>query len=148
MWTPAVFLKLASIVALLQFAGHGWLFVFASPKHGAEEVAVIEAMKTHRFDFLGSMRSYWDFYFGYGIEAAFVCLIEAVLFWQLAAIAGTNRAAVRPIVALFLLANVGHMFLVGRYFFLTPMVIDGAVAACLALALLDKPKGLSPQPVL
>jgi hypothetical protein len=129
------FLKVASFVALVQFAGHGYLFAFASPKHGAEEVQVIETMKAHQFNFLGSMRSYWDFYYGYGLEAAFVCLLEAVLFWQLAAVAKVNAAAVRPIVALFVLANLAHMALVGRYFFVTPLVFDGALAVTLALAL-------------
>jgi hypothetical protein len=132
--TSSQWLRIAALVALLQFVGHGWLFVSAVPRHGAEEVAVIEAMKSHHFNFLGSMRSYWDFYFGYGVEAAFVCLIESVLFWRLASMARTGRDTVRPIVALFLAANLGHMLLVGRYFFLTPLVIDAMVALCLGLA--------------
>src|SRR5262245_15110325 len=107
MW-PIRFLRAAAAVAFLQFLGHGWLFVRATPKHGADEVAVIEMMKSRQFDFMGSMRSYWDFYFGYGLEAAFICLIEAVLFWQLAALAKSHGASVRPIVALFVLANIGH----------------------------------------
>jgi hypothetical protein len=77
--TPTMFLRIGSVVALVQFAAHTLLFVSSAPKHGPEETAVVEAMKAHRFDFMGSMRSYWDFYFGYGLEAAFVCLIEAVL---------------------------------------------------------------------
>src|SRR6266542_1680001 len=101
---------------------------------GPEESAVIEAMKAHRFDFMGSLRSYWDFYFGYGLEAAFVCLIEAVLFWQLATIAKTGPLLVRPIVALFFLANVGHAILAWKYFFITPIVPDVVIAVCLALA--------------
>jgi hypothetical protein len=131
---PSLLLRFASGIALVQFAAHTLLFAFSSPKHGPEESAVIEAMKTHRFDFAGSLRSYWDFYFGYGLEAAFVCLIEAVLFWQLATIAKTGPLLVRPIVALFFLANVGHAILAWKYFFITPIVPDIAIAVCLALA--------------
>ena len=131
---PTILLRVASVAALLQFAAHGLLFVFSSPKHGPEEAGVIEAMKAHRFDFLGSMRSYWDFYFGYGLQAAFFCLIEAVLFWQLATLARTAPLAVRPMVALFFLANVGHLILVWKYFFITPMIPDGVIAVCLGLA--------------
>jgi hypothetical protein len=47
-------------------------------------VAVIEAMHSNRFDFASSTRSYWDFYVGYGTQAAARCLVEAALFWQLA----------------------------------------------------------------
>ena len=131
---PTVLLRIASGVALVQFAAHALLFLFSSPKHGPEESAVVEAMKAHHFNFIGSMRSYWDFYFGYGLEAAFFCLLEAVLFWQLATIAKTAPLVIRPIVALFFLANIGHAILVLRYFFITPLVPDILIAACLAFA--------------
>jgi hypothetical protein len=71
-------------------------------------------------------------YFGYGLEAAFICLVEAILFWQLAAIAGTAPAMVRPIVALFLMANIAHAILVTRYFFRVPLVPDALIALLLA----------------
>lgn len=145
--TAAMGLRVASLVALLQFAGHGWLFVRATPTHGGDEVAVIEMMKASRFDFMGSMRSYWDFYFGYGLEAAFICLVEAILFWQLATLAKSAPTSVRPMVALFILANVGHMILVGQFFFLTPLLIDGVLATCLAFAwLAPERRGARPRP--
>ena len=131
---PTVLLRIASGVALVQFAAHTFLFAFSSPKHGPQETAVIETMKAHRFDFLGSLRSYWDFYFGYGLEAAFFCLVEAVLFWQLATIAKSAPLVVRPIVALFFLANIGHAILAWKYFFITPIIPDVLIAGCLAFA--------------
>src|SRR6266702_4074550 len=96
---PIVLLRIASVVALVQFAAHTLLFVF-----------------------------------GYGLEAAFFCLLEAVLFWQLATIAKTTPLVIRPIVALFFLANIGHAILVLRYFFITPLVPDILIAACLSFA--------------
>jgi hypothetical protein len=81
------------------------------------------------------MRSYWDFYFGYGIEAAAVCVVEAILFWQLAGIAGVNATLIRPIVLLFLVVNLGHVLLTARYFFWVPIVFDLAIAVCLGWAL-------------
>src|SRR5713101_1285372 len=71
-------------------------------------------------------------FFGYGHEAAFICLVEAILFWQLATIAGTTPAMVRPIIALFLVANIAHAILVTRYFFLVPLVPDILIALLLA----------------
>src|SRR2546427_9153063 len=94
--TTSTLLRVTAVVALLQFFGHAALFVRAQPTHGDAEVTVVAAMKAHRFNFGGSMRSYWDMYFGYGLEAAFICLVEAILFWQLATIAGTTPAIVRP----------------------------------------------------
>ena len=129
-------LRTASAAALLQFAAHTFLFVNASPKHGAEERAVVDAMKSHAFDFGGSVRSYWDFYWGYGLESAFVCLVEAMLFWQLASFVDSSPRLVRQIAALFLLANLGHIVLVSNYFFRIPVIPDAVIAACLIATLL------------
>src|SRR5438067_1711044 len=107
--TSSTLLRMAALVALLQFAGHVTLFVRSKPTHGPAEVAVVQAMKDHRFDFGGSLRSYWQMYFGYGLEAAGVCLVEAILLWQLAGIAAaTSLATVRPIMILCLVANIAH----------------------------------------
>src|SRR6266849_1006727 len=130
--TASLLLRILAVVALLQFIGHGALFVRARPVHGPEEVAIVEAMRSRAFKFAAAPRSYWVMYFGYGLEAAFICLVEALLFWQLATIAGTTPAIVRPTIALFLVANVAHAILVMRYFFLVPLVPDILIALLLA----------------
>jgi hypothetical protein len=130
--TPLL-LRVLSLVAFVQFAGHGALFVRAKPSHGPAEVAVVEAMQSNRFTFAASPRSYWDMYFGYGLEAAAICLVEAILFWQLARIAARDSGLVRPIAWLFLAANVGHFVMLTMYFaFPLPMVFDTLIAAGLA----------------
>jgi hypothetical protein len=133
--SATLLLRAAAAVACLQFVAHASLFLRSSPRHGPEEVAVVEAMKSHRFDFVGSSRSYWDFYFGYGLFAAFFCLLEAVLFWELAGFASSGPAFVKPVAALFLFANLAHVLLALRYFFITPVIPDVAIALCLGLAL-------------
>jgi len=142
--TTSSLLRVTAVVALLQFFAHGALFLRAKPTHGDAEVSVVAAMKTHRFNFGGSMRSYWDMYFGYGLEAAFICLVEAVLFWQLATIAGAAPAMVRPIVVLFLVANIAHAILVSRYFFLTPLVPDVVIALLLTWTMVISGRGHAP----
>ena len=131
---PIILLRIAAILAAVQGLAHIALFASAKPRYGAAEVAVIEAMKTNRF-FTGGTRSYWDMYFGYGLIAGGVCLVEAVLLWQLARIAAVNPALPRPILALLVLANIAHVLLVARYFmFVIPMVFDVLIAALLAWA--------------
>ena len=103
--TANLLLRIVAVVAFLQFVGHGAMFVRARPTHGPDEVAVVDAMRAHTFAFAASPRSYWDMYFGYGLEAAVVCLVEAVLFWQLAGAASTAPALVRSIALLFAAAN-------------------------------------------
>jgi len=134
----AVF-RIAAVVALVQFIGHGTLFLTYEPKHGPEEIAVMQAMRTHYFSFSGYVRSYWDMYFGYGLFSAFNCLIEALLFWFLAPFADSAGRRIMPIAAIFLFANLGYTALIARYFFALPGYFDVTLSllmiAALALAL-------------
>ncbi len=129
-------LRGASILALLQAVAHALLFLSASPRHGAEEIAVIEAMKSHHFAFGGFLRSYWDFYFGYGLLAAFSVFVEAALLWLLATLAADVGQRIRPVLAVLALAKIAHALLCLKFFFVTPVVPDVAIAACLVWALL------------
>jgi hypothetical protein len=131
--TATLFLRIAAILSLINCAGHTG-GMFSSPRHGAEEVAVIETMKAHHFDVMGSVRSYWDFLFGYGLSVSITLLVQAILFWQLAALAKSNPASIRPIVALFLFNCIGIAIISWKYFFIGPAVTQLVVAACLGVA--------------
>jgi len=50
MTSPFV-LRVVAILALVQGLGHGTLFVGAKPTRGADEVAVVTAMKSRAFTF-------------------------------------------------------------------------------------------------
>ncbi len=132
---PASVLRIAAVVALLQFLAHTTLFVTYTPAHGADEAALVQAMQSHVYSFSGTLRSYWDMYFGYGLFSAFNCLIEAVLLWLLADIARHDARRSRPFAALFLFANVGYTALIAKYFFALPGFFDVALVVLLALAL-------------
>ena len=127
--TVSLMLRILAILAVVQFIGHTTLFVTAKPTHGPEEIAVVKAMQSHAFTFAWAPRTYWDMYFGYGLEAAGVCLAEAVLFWLLASATGTNAALVRSIAVLFAVGNVAHFAMLLRYFaFPPPMIFDAVIA--------------------
>jgi hypothetical protein len=129
-------LRLAALLALVQACAHTALFLTYTPKHGPVEVAVIEAMRAHSFSFSGSVRSYWDMYFGEGLFIVLNCFLQSALLWQLARMARTTPLLVRPIATLLLLANLGYFILVRRYFFPLPGYFDLAIAAVLGGALL------------
>jgi hypothetical protein len=91
-------------------------------------------MKANRF-FAGGL-GYWDYYFGYGLVAAAACIVEAALLWQIATIAATQPLLVRPLIAVFVIANVAHALLLARYFKLPlPIAFDVIIAGALLLAL-------------
>ena len=133
--SATLYLRVASVIALLQAAGHGTSVMRWASTRGPDQLAVIDVMKSHTFDFQGFTRSYWDLFFGYGLMAALPCVVEAVLFWQLASVTLSSGFRGAPIVALFIVANVVHAILCWHYFFLTPIVLDVAIALCLGIAL-------------
>jgi pilus assembly protein TadC len=132
---PRLFLRIASVLTFIHCVLHTLGGVFGSPQHGAEEIAIVDAMKSRRFDVLGSMRSYWDFFFGYGLFVTLALLVEAILLWQLAIRARANPDWVRPIAAL-LLFNFAAMSIVSwRYFFIAPAMNEVLIAAFIAIAI-------------
>jgi len=137
-----IFLRIASIVALLQYSAHAVLFLSASPKHGAEEIALIETMKSHTWNFAGSIHSYWNFYFGYGLLAILWGLIEVVLLWQFATLSKPDPFRLRPVIFLIFIANIGHALLTLKYFFLLPAIFDFIIAALLGFAFIGAKKDM------
>jgi hypothetical protein len=129
-----VFLRLASILALLACIGHTFLFVTYAPSHGSEETAVVTAMKVHRFNFGGFTHSYWELYFGYGLFVSIGCLVECVLFWQLGDLAKGDVPSIQWILVPLVLGEAGYSFLMLKYFFLIPIVVHISTTISLVLA--------------
>ena len=127
---PSVLLKVASALTFLHALGHTIGCVFGKPKHGAEEIAVLDMMKSHTFDVMGSMKSYWDFFFGYGLDASVTMLVTAIVFWQLGTIVKIGSMAVRPIILVLGLQFLVTAAVAWRYFFIAPAVMEIVIAIC------------------
>jgi hypothetical protein len=127
-----LFLRIASVLAFIHAILHTIGGMLSKPNNGAPEIAIIEAMKSRSFNVMGSMRSYWDFFFGYGWLVAITLLIQGILFWQLASMAKTNASLIRPILLLFCLNFLATTVVAFKYFFIAPAVTELLIAACLA----------------
>ena len=130
--SPALFLRIASVLTVLHCIGHtiGGVFSVDAPP-GTKEGAVVSTMKSNQFDVMGATRSFWDFFIGFGLTITVSSLLQAVVFWQLAGLAKTEPGRIRPIIAAFLFANIGFAILAWRYFFIPPFV--GAVLTAIVL---------------
>lgn len=106
-----------------------------TPIADSAPASVVEAMKSVSFDAMGSRRTYWDFYYGFGVSISVYLFVQAAMLWFLAALARTQSASVRPIVIVFLVAYVVNAYVTWRYFFVLPLVLSIAMVICLALAL-------------
>jgi hypothetical protein len=129
-----LFLRIASILSLIHCTLHTVGGVFGKPKHGAEEVALVDSLKSHMWDFMGSMRSYWDFLFGYGLALTITLFVQFVLFWQLSGIVKKNPELVKPIILLFFFNCVLTAIVSWKYFFAGPGITQLLIAAALAVA--------------
>jgi hypothetical protein len=129
-----LFLRIASVLTIIHAILHTIGGVLSKPRNGAPEIAVIDAMKSHSFNVMGSMRTYWDFFYAYGWLLGLALLVQGILFWQLGTIAATNAAPIRPIIMLFCINFLVTTVIAWKYFFIAPAVTELLIAAFLAAA--------------
>jgi len=130
--TTSLWLRIAALVTLLQCAGHTMGMPW-TPETGSQGTAVIEAMKSLRFDALGSERTYWDFYLGFGLVISVYLAGQGVVLWLMAGLAKRDCARLRPIIAVFFVSYALSAVVLWRFFFSVPFFM--AIAESLSLAL-------------
>lgn len=131
---PQVLLRTASFLTLVHALLHTFGGLLSGTSHNQDEVALLNAMKSLRFDAMGSLRTYWDFYFGFGLFLTVSLLLLSALLWQLAALATTEPAKARPFIASLCIAFMAFAVLSWRYFFIAPLFVEGTVALLLGFA--------------
>jgi phosphoglycerol transferase MdoB-like AlkP superfamily enzyme len=129
-----LFLRIASVLTIIHAVLHTIGGVLSKPNNGAPEIAIIDAMKSRAFNVMGSMRTYWDFFFAYGILVSIALLVQGILFWQLATLAKTDAVRLKPILVLFTLNFLVTTVIAWRYFFFAPAVTELLIAAFLGAA--------------
>src|SRR5438105_1358533 len=117
--TPSLFLRIASVLTFLYFAGHTAGMPW-TPVMGPQEMAVVEAMKGRAFDLVGSNRTYWNLYFGFGITISLFLLMIAAVLWQLASLAKTDALRIRPVLAPLFIGFAINAGVASRFFFIIP----------------------------
>jgi len=130
-----LFLRIAAVLTFIHAVLHTIGGVFGKVEPGPAAVAVA-AMKINQFLLMGNMRSFWDFYRGMGLAATISLTAEAILFWQLGALAKTDARRLRPIMVTFLVAYSALAVNSNTYFFLAPVIVEILIATCLGLAIL------------
>jgi hypothetical protein len=129
-----IFLRIASVLTFIHAVLHTIGGVFGSAAPGIQQ-ATVSAMKANEFAVMGAMRSYWDFYRGFGLMISVFLTLEAIVFWQLSSLAKTDALRLRPVLATFLIGYLGAAVLSYRYFFWAPVITEILIALCLGLAI-------------
>lgn len=131
---PVVFLRIASVLTLIHSALHTIGGVFGKPANGTAAM-VAATMRQYHFPALGAMRSYADFYRGLGLAVTIFLTIEAIVFWQLSALAKSNARQIRPVLATFLVGYLAMALNSYLFFFSAPVITEILIAACLGMAI-------------
>ena len=130
--TTTLLLRIASVISLIFTAGHTMGGLRKWSPMG--DNAVLKAMTDVRFDTIGANRSYLDFFMGFGWSISVFMLMQTILLWQLASLARTDPARLRPMIAVIALATVASGVIAWRFIFPVPAVFSGVLALALALA--------------
>jgi hypothetical protein len=129
-------LRISSIVTALFAIGHTsgapW-----TPVKDAPENALIESMKSLHFPVMGVQRTYWDFYFGFGVSASVYVFALAILLWQIASLAKADPRRAQPMILTMLAAFIGIAAVTLQYFFTIPVVMSLAICILLTWAWLQ-----------
>jgi hypothetical protein len=131
---PRTLLRTASVLTLVHALLNAFAGLLSGTSKAQDETAVLGAMKALRFDAMGSTRTYWDFYFGFGVFLTANLILLSVVMWQLAALAETSPASARTFIALLCIGFLVFAALSSLYFFVAPVVIEVMIAVVLALA--------------
>ena len=130
--TTTLLLRIASVISLLFTLGHSLGGLKKWSPMGDNEV--LKAMTTVRFDAMGTNRSYLDFYMGFGWALTVAMAMQTVLLWQMASLARTNPAGVRPMIAVIALATIAGAIISWRFLFPIPALFSLALVIPLAAA--------------
>jgi hypothetical protein len=130
--TTTLCLRIASVISLIFTLGHTLGGLRKWSPMGDNEV--LRAMTAVRFDTMGANRSYLDFYMGFGWSITVAMVMQTVLLWQIASLARTNPASVRPMIAVIALAAVAGGVIAWRFIFPVPALFSSALVIALAAA--------------
>jgi len=125
-------LRIAAAISLLFTIGHSMGGLQQWSPMG--DNAVLKAMTDVRFATMGVSRSYLDFYMGLGWTISVLMAMETILLWQLASLAKTEPARLRPIIAVIVLATVGSGIIAWRFILPVPAIFSVVLLIPLALA--------------
>ena len=120
--TATVLLRIAAIISLLFTAGHTMGGLKRWSPMG--ENAVLKAMTDVRFETMGVNRSYLDFFMGFGWSISVAMLLQTVLLWQMATLARNDAAGIRPMIAVFALAQLASAVIAWRFIFPVPALFS------------------------
>ena len=130
--TTTLLLRIASVISLVFTAGHSLGGLKKWSPMGDNDV--LRTMTAVYFDTRGAHRSYLDFFMGFGWSISVAMLLQTLLLWQMASLARTDVAHVRPMIAVFALATFATGIIAWRFIFPMPALFSSVLTITLVAA--------------
>ena len=132
---PKVWWRIASGLTMFFAVAHtgGML---SPEQRGPDEAALLEHMRAYHFAIMGSSRTYWEFFFGFGLFLTAALVVVSVLSWQVAMVSEKDAPLAKRLGWPLLGGQVAFAVLSWKYFFLAPALVSSAASLCTAMALL------------
>jgi hypothetical protein len=131
---PAIFFRIAAVLLLIFAVLHTIGFRQVDPAWGVD--AVVHAMQSTHFNIMGSSRSYWELFGGFGLLVSVFLVFAAVLAWQLAGLPRPAFVFMRGIAWTLVLCFVVVTILCFRYAFILPTAFSFLILLCFTAAAL------------
>jgi hypothetical protein len=132
--SPSALLRAASVLTLLYCLGHMSGYPWTPGTSDAAR-AVVAHMKSVQFVAAGAQRTYWDFYFGFGLISGAYLALQCVCIWWLASIARRDVSLVVPILWVAVVGIAVNTYLSYHYFFAVPALFSLLIGLLVAAAL-------------
>ena len=127
-----IFYRIAAVLLLLFAVGHTLGFRQSDPKWGVD--ALLDSMRSIRFDVQGFRRTYWDLFEAAGFSVGVFYVFAAILAWQLGGLPAANLALMRGTAWAFALCFAAITVVSWRYLFVLPIAFSIVIALCLTAA--------------
>ncbi|MGC3964937.1 MAG: hypothetical protein QM803_16910 [Rhodocyclaceae bacterium] len=132
---PTLALRIAATITLLYGIAHTWALYTVHARNGVEAF-VLQTMRSNQFSFWGTVNSYWDTYFGFGLLVSLWLFVLSALTWQMGWLVERAPAQARPLMLTLVLAYVALCVVNSIYFFVLPTLLSVAVTILVIGALL------------
>jgi hypothetical protein len=129
---PSVLYRIASVLLLLFAALHGFGFQQVDPAWGVD--SLIGSMRSMHFDLMGSSRTYWDLFVGFGLFLSVFLVFTAVLTWQLGGLPHQTLALLRGTAWALVICFAAITIVCLKYAFIVPIVFSILILLCLTAA--------------
>jgi hypothetical protein len=129
---PSILYRIASVLLLLFAALHGFGFQQVDPAWGVD--SLISSMRSMHFDLMGSSRTYWDLFVGFGLFLSVFLVFTAVLTWQLGGLPRQTLVLLRGTVWALVICFAAVTIVCLKYAFIVPIFFSILILLCLTAA--------------